>query len=141
MKKASGQLLLACFMFTATLQAEDTILPADEPGEAEVAMESVDEGVDALCESYASEDEVTPADYARYMDDCRTNMTSGLSDMEPSTTGVIEAGGMEPPPEASGLTRKLTPEQLVADELVEHPDPAAEQLSTDAHSSGSHPSN
>ncbi|HPE59407.1 MAG: hypothetical protein KDI15_11675 [Thiothrix sp.] len=145
MKKVSGQLLLACFMFTFTaiLQADDTALLPDEPGEAEVAMESVDEGIDALCESYAGEDEVKPADYTRYMEDCRTDMTSGLSDdMEQSGVAEIEAGGMEPPmelpPEASEAWRKLTPEQLVADELVEHPDPAAEQLSTDTRSSGSH---
>lgn len=75
-----------------------------------------------LCQSYAQEDGIAASQQASYLKDCLARM-SGLSEQVQSSTP-----SSEPTPLVAADT-KNSPEMLVQNELVEKPDPSAEELS------------
>lgn len=76
-----------------------------------------------LCQSYAQEDGIAASQQASYLKDCLARM-SGLSEQVQSST----PSSSEPTPSVAADT-KNSPEMLVQNELVEKPDPSAEELS------------
>lgn len=77
-----------------------------------------------LCQSYAQEDGIAASQQASYLKECLASM-SGLSEQVQSST---PSSSGEPTPSVA-VDTKNSPEMLVQNELVEKPDPSAEELS------------
>ncbi|MFN3786606.1 MAG: hypothetical protein ACK4RS_07180 [Thiothrix sp.] len=107
MKVFLGMVSLA----TVSLYAADTA-PLDTQNEALVD----------LCKAYAQEDGIATGQQARYLQDCLANL-SALSEQVQNSTPRTDV------PLLSAVVTKSSPETLVQNELVDKPDPSAEELS------------
>lgn len=81
-----------------------------------------------LCNTYAEEDGISASKKAAYLQECLSNMTD-LTDSMQEDLPLVAAE--ETPELAEPATKPVNnaPEKLVQNELVETPDPSAEQLS------------
>lgn len=81
-----------------------------------------------LCNTYAEEDGISVSKKAAYLQECLSNMTDLTDSMQ---EGLPLVATEETPELAESAAKPVnnTPEKLVQNELVETPDPSAEQLS------------
>ncbi|QQZ29108.1 hypothetical protein HMY34_10225 [Thiothrix subterranea] len=101
---------------SATLHAEDS------------AAENNNAALTELCNTYAEEDGISDGKKSAYLQECLSNMT----DLTESIQEDLPLAAAEETPELTESATKPvnnTPEKLVQNELVETPDPSAEQLS------------
>ncbi|SEA91278.1 hypothetical protein SAMN05660964_02800 [Thiothrix caldifontis] len=80
-----------------------------------------------LCNTYAEEDGITTGKKAAYIQECLNNMTD-LSESIQEELPLSTEEVTEDPATAPAASVSSTPEKLVQNELVETPDPTAEQL-------------
>ena len=128
MKHALIALAVAGLFATVTVHAETT--PATTTPAAAVTTPAVDEtntAVSSLCSSYADEDKVPASGKAAYIAKCMKGMTD-LSEGIKETVPLVTENTEEPAAAPSSEKVNSDPEQLVKGEIVEIPDPTAEQL-------------
>ena len=92
-----------------------------------IAEPSAESNMSDLCATYAAEDGISADKKEAYIKDCLASMTDlSASIQEPQP---VNAEGTETPT-ATPSSEKVNsdPDQLVKSELVETPDPSAEQL-------------
>ena len=100
----------------------------ETPEMAPVSAESNDSAVQDLCRTYAEEDGIASNKRPAYIQECVANMT-GLSDgIQSEPLPLLSEGSEEAVASPTSEQVNDDPEQLVRSELVETPDPAAEQL-------------
>ena len=92
------------------------------------APENNNAALTELCNTYAEEDGISASKKSAYLQECLSNMTD-LTDSMQEELPLVAAE--ETPELAEPATKPVnnTPEKLVQNELVETPDPSAEQLS------------
>ncbi len=114
--------LVLAAVFTAPVAfAEENI------ADSAIATESNASAVQDLCKTYAQEDGIQASQLDAYIKECMASMTDlseAMQESLPLTAG--ESGEPTAAPTSEALSQD--PEQLVKSELVETPDPAAEQL-------------
>lgn len=95
----------------------------------ESAPENNNAALTELCNTYAEEDGISDGKKSAYLQECLSNMTDLTESMQENLPlAATEASSTEPAePTAQALNN--SPEKLVQNELVESPDPSAEQLS------------
>ncbi|OQX10181.1 MAG: hypothetical protein BWK73_20935 [Thiothrix lacustris] len=101
---------------SATLHAEES------------APENNNAALTELCNTYAEEDGISASKKSAYLQECLSNMT----DLTESIQEALPVAAAQATPELTEPASKPvnnTPEKLVQNELVETPDPSAEQLS------------
>lgn len=128
MKHALIALAVAGLFAMVTVHAETT--PATTTPAAAVTTPAVDEtntAVSSLCSSYADEDKVPASGKAAYIAKCMKGMTD-LSEGIKETVPLVTENTEEPAAAPSSEKVNSDPEQLVKGEIVEIPDPTAEQL-------------
>jgi len=91
------------------------------------STESDNSAITSLCKTYASDDKVAASMTDTYVKKCVASMT----DLSDTTQAALPLVGEDGSPAATPESAKVTssPEQLVKGEIVETPDPTAEQLS------------
>ncbi|HRJ54463.1 MAG TPA: hypothetical protein PLE99_17005 [Candidatus Thiothrix moscowensis] len=125
MKHYLSLLAVAGILFAPLALAEkETVAPQNTATEA---GESNSSAVADLCKTYAIEDGIAAAKQAAYINDCMASMTDLSGGVQEPIPLVAEGTGE---PVAAPASEKVNsdPEQLVKSELVETPDPTAEQL-------------
>ncbi|OQX02309.1 MAG: hypothetical protein BWK73_43145 [Thiothrix lacustris] len=116
---------LSTLLVIASLTASAVSLAADE---AAVSEENNNTALSALCETYAVEDGIAANEKTAYLKDCLSNMTD-LSENVQEGLPVTAENSAEALATPTAEKTTHSPETLVQNELVETPDPAAEQLS------------
>jgi hypothetical protein len=122
-------LLLTGMMAASTAFAEGT---AKDPAAADTSpatTENSDSAVAGLCDTYAEEDHIADDKKAAYLKDCMNSMTD-LSEGMQETVPLVADETDQPVAAPSSEKVNQDPDQLVKSELVETPDPTAEQLET-----------
>lgn len=109
-------------------QAKDTKVPVANTVTPEVT-ENTTSNLAALCNTYAEEDGIAESAKAEYVRKCLKRMTD-LSETIQESIPLVGDVTEEPlaAPTSEVVNSEL--EQLIKSELVETPDPQAEQLST-----------
>lgn len=100
---------------------------AGDKEDAAVMTESNDTAVNDLCNTYAKEDGVTSTKRDAYIKECMASMTD-LSERVQEQLPLVSEGSDESAVAPMSEQVNNDPEQLVKSELVEIPDPDAEQL-------------
>jgi RecG-like helicase len=116
---------LSALLVVASLTASAVSFAADEVA---VSEENNNTALSALCETYAVEDGIAANEKADYLKDCLSNMTD-LSENVQEGLPVTADNSSEALTTPTAEKTNHSPETLVQNELVETPDPAAEQLS------------
>lgn len=124
MKHCLTLLALAGILIAPAAFAEEE---ADVKEDVAALAESNDAALNDLCSTYADEDGIETAKRAAYIKECMTSMT-GLSDNMQEPLPLVSEGTDEAVATPMSEQVNNDPEQLVKSELVETPDPAAEQL-------------
>lgn len=93
------------------------------------ATESNDRAITDLCATYAREDDISTKAMGAYIQECIDNL-SNLSTSMQENQEVIADAAREPDTATPSGQSNNTPEQMVQNELVNTPDPTAEQLNT-----------
>ena len=91
------------------------------------AEPGADGNVSALCATYATEDGISADKKDAYIKECVASMTD-LSESIQEPLPVVAEGTDTPTATPSSEQVNSDPDQLVKSELVETPDPSAEQL-------------
>jgi hypothetical protein len=122
-------LLLTGIMAASTAFAEDTTKNTVAADASPATSENSDAAVSGLCNTYAEEDHISADKKAAYLKDCMNSMTDLSEGMKEDVPLVADETNA---PVASPASEQVNqdPEQLVKSELVETPDPTAEQLET-----------
>lgn len=111
----------------AAVFAAPVTFAEENNADAAVATESNASAVQSLCKTYAQEDSIGTGQLDAYIKECMASMTDlseAMQESLPLTAG--ESGEPAAAPTSEALSQD--PEQLVKSELVETPDPEAEQL-------------
>lgn len=122
MKRLLFGLSLVAFAALPLAFAEDTPLKTTA-GSAESDTAPVAD----LCKTYAEENEIATAKKDTYIAECMDSMTD-LSESMQETLPLLIENSNEPAVTPTAEKIHQDPEQLVQNELVETPDPGAEQL-------------
>ena len=91
------------------------------------APENNNAALTELCNTYAEEDGISASKKAAYLQECLSNMTDLTDSMQEDLPLAAAETNIESTVAAPPVNN--SPEQLVQNELVETPDPSAEQLS------------
>jgi hypothetical protein len=114
---------LSTLLVITSLTASTVSFAADAP----VSEENNNTALSALCNTYADEDGIAANEKAAYLKDCLSNMTDLSENVQEGLPMTAENNGEAlATPTAEKHTN--SPETLVQNELVETPDPTAEQL-------------
>ena len=113
----------------AVVQAEENKAPVASAVAPEVAENTTSNMTD-LCNTYAEEDGIAESAKAAYVSKCLERMTD-LSESIQESVPLVADVTEEPLAAPTSETVNSDPEQLVKGELVEIPDPGAEQLSAE----------
>jgi hypothetical protein len=111
------------------VHAEEKKEPVAKAETPEVA-ESTTSTLTDLCNAYAQEDDIAESAKAIYVSKCLERMTD-LSETIQETVPLVADVTEEPVAAPTSEVVNSDPEQLVKGELVETPDPSAEQLSAE----------
>ena len=115
---------------TAVVQAEDNKnAPVADAVTSEMAENTTSTMTD-LCNTYAQEDGISESAKAAYVSKCLTRMTD-LSESIQESVPLVADVTEEPLAAPTSEAINSDPEQLIKSELVETPDPSAEQLSAE----------
>lgn len=110
------------FLLTAAGIASSPLVFAEDTVPDDASMTS-------LCETYAQEDHITADKKPDYIAKCLANMTTGLSEnLREDLPVVLDTDGDAATATPSSEKVNQNPDDLVKDEVVETPDPNAEQL-------------
>jgi hypothetical protein len=123
MKQFLTTLAIAGILAVAPAWADDAAASNTESGSNASAVAS-------LCSTYAEEDGIAAAKKDAYIQECLKNMTD-LSEGVQETVPLVADTTEEPLAAPTSEKVNSDPEQLVKSELVEIPDPTAEQLDAD----------
>jgi hypothetical protein len=115
---------LSTLLAIASLTASTVSFATDAPV---VSEESNNTALSALCNTYADEDGIAANEKAAYLKDCLSNMTDLSENVQEGLPVTAENNG-ETLVLSTAEKHTNSPETLVQNELVETPDPAAEQL-------------
>lgn len=130
MKYLPTLLTLATLSISPTLLAGEADTAPTTNTTSVIAEENNNSALTELCNTYAKEDGLTESKKAAYLKECMSNMTDLSENMQedlPVTSA--ETGEVLATPASEHLNS--SPEKLVQNELVESPDPAAEQLTAE----------
>lgn len=116
MKYTLFLLTLIGFSTGGVLHAEDT------------TAENNDTALTELCNTYAEEDGIIASKKSAYLQKCLKSMSDLTESMQENLPLAADQENSEEHPQAAASVVN-TPEKLVQSELVETPDPSAEQLS------------
>jgi hypothetical protein len=111
------------------VHAEENKAP-DAKAEASEVAENTTSTMTDLCNTYAQEDGISESAKAAYVSKCLERMTD-LSETIQETVPLVADVTEEPVAAPTSEVVNSDPEQLVKGELVETPDPSAEQLSAE----------
>ncbi|WMP19255.1 hypothetical protein [Thiothrix lacustris] len=125
MKYLTLLLTIATLSVTQNLFADDTTV--EHAPTTPVVEETNSAALTELCSTYAEEDGITDSKKPAYLAECKNNMTDLSENMQEDLPVVSEETG-EVLATPSSEQLQNTPEKLVQNELVETPDPNAEQL-------------
>ncbi|UJS25108.1 hypothetical protein [Thiothrix winogradskyi] len=92
------------------------------------APENNNAALTELCNTYAEEDGISASKKAAYLQECLSNMSDLTDSMQEDLPLAADETSTESTAAAVPPVNN-SPEQLVQNELVETPDPSAEQLS------------
>lgn len=129
MKHSILYLMLTGIMAASPAFAEDAVKAPAGAEASPTSSEGSDSAVSELCSTYADEDGIAADKKAAYIKDCMNSMTD-LSEGMQETVPLVADETNEPVAAPSSEQVNKDPEQLVKSELVETPDPTAEQLET-----------
>lgn len=130
MKYLSALLAITCVMAHPMVRGEDATVADPQVAETRTTSESHDSALADLCATYAEEDGIAADKKAAYVNECLNSMTDLSEGVQEGLPLVAEAGEGGPAIAPSSAQANSTPEKLVQSELVETPDPSAEQLNT-----------
>lgn len=119
-------LTLASLLLSPLVLAEDVVADKQAVGE-QAAAENPASALAELCNTYAEEDGIAAGNKANYVKQCMASMTDLSEGMQENLPLVSEENGQAVASPSSAQVNN-NPEQLVQNELVETPDPGAEQL-------------
>lgn len=114
---------LTLLLTIATLSVTQNLFADDTP----VAEETNNTALTELCNTYAEEDGIANGKKTAYLEECKNSMTDLSESMQEDLPVTSEETG-EVLATPSSEQIHNTPEKLVQNELVETPDPDAEQL-------------
>jgi hypothetical protein len=114
---------LSTLLVIASLTASTVSFATD----ASVSEENNNTALSALCNTYADEDGIAANEKAAYLKDCLSNMTDLSENVQEGLPVTAENNG-ETLALSTAEKHTNSPETLVQNELVETPDPTAEQL-------------
>lgn len=120
-------LTVATMALSPAVLAEEAS-PSQPSVETGAVSESNDTALADLCNTYAEEDNVAADKKAAYLKECMTSMTDLSEGMQEGLPLASDETG-EAVAAPSSAQVNSSPDLLVQSELVETPDPAAEQLS------------
>jgi hypothetical protein len=123
MKQVLIALAITGILAVAPVWAEDAATSSTD-------SENNTSAVASLCSTYAQEDGIEANKQAAYIQECLKNMTN-LSESVQEDVPLVADTTNEPVAAPSSEKVNSNPEQLVQGELVEIPDPTAEQLDAD----------
>ena len=122
---------LPTLLILAALTASPVLLAEDADTSATTSEESNNaSALTALCNTYAEEDDISESKKAAYLKECMNSMTDLSESMQEGLPATAETSG-EALALPSSVQANNSPEKLVQNELVESPDPAAEQLTAE----------
>ncbi len=124
MKYSISLLLLASMAGASVVYAQE---PAKSAVQVSAAAEDDSKALADLCNTYASEDGVSADKKASYIKECLNSMTD-LSEAVQEPLPLVAEENNAPAAAPSSEQVNSDPEKLVKNELVETPDPNAEQL-------------
>jgi hypothetical protein len=127
MKYLSTLLVVASLTASTTILADDTSTTSATSAPV-AAEENNNSAITELCNTYAQEDGITESKKSAYLKKCMASMTDLSESMQENLPATSETTG-EVVAVPSSEQVNNSPENLVQNELVETPDPAAEQLS------------
>lgn len=127
MKYLLSVLLATTSLLASPLMQAEEAAPAAAPN-GEAAAENPVSALSELCNTYAEEDGVAADRKASYLKECMASMTDLSDGMQEGLPLVSEENGQAVAAPSSEQVNS-SPEKLVQNELVETPDPTAEQLS------------
>ncbi|MEB4593534.1 hypothetical protein VSS37_21330 [Candidatus Thiothrix sp. Deng01] len=127
MKYLTALLVMAGMMIHPMVLADDAV-SMQQSADAGTATESNASAVADLCNTYAKEDGVAADKKAGYLNACLNSMTDLSEGIQEDLPLVAEDSGEAVAAPSSEQVNRNSPEKLVQGELVETPDPAAEQL-------------
>jgi hypothetical protein len=125
MKYLFSLLVMTSITTSPAILAEEAA-PAPAATEIAASDENNNSSLAELCSTYAEEDGIAASKKAAYIQDCMSNMTDLSESMQEGLPLMSDEAGETVAAPSSGQVN--TPEKLVQNELVETPDPAAEQL-------------